>query len=102
MTVPAAIPFVVPVIVTVRPNVTAGALALIVKLLFGCPGLGCLGGLAATAGPAQTSTSARAALSFFISPITRADHPSWAQAGKRKERPKTLFSQLSISGGSAG
>src|SRR3954469_12211738 len=56
--------FVVPVIVTERPNVTAPALALIVRLPLGFPGLG---GFAATAGPAQTRTTASAAPIFFMS-----------------------------------
>src|SRR3954447_20075544 len=55
---------VVPERVTVLPNVTAVALALIVRFVFCLPGLG--GGLAATAGPAQTNARASAAPNFFI------------------------------------
>src|SRR3954453_15865391 len=71
--------FVVPESVTERPNVTVPALALIVRFGFG---LGPLGGFAATAGPAQTSTTASAAPIFLIPP-KRGQAP---QVGYRKRR----------------
>src|SRR3954464_14477733 len=55
--------FVRPEGVTALPNVTAVAFVLIVRFVFCLPGLG---GLAATAGPAQTRISTSAAPSFFI------------------------------------
>src|SRR5207247_1686544 len=64
-------PLVRPLKVTVLPNVTSVALALIVRLGFGFV---FLGGFAATAGPAQTSTAASAAPSFFI-PHKRSSRP---------------------------
>src|SRR3954452_11123234 len=85
--------FVVPESVIVRPNVTEVALALMVRLEFG---LLPLGGFAATAGPAQTSTSASAALSFFI-PHKRGRA---AQVGykKKKRRPEAPLSSARCAG----
>src|SRR3954452_25021371 len=84
--------FVAPESVIVRPNVTAVALALMVRLGFG---LLPFGGFAATAGPAQTRTRASAALIFLI-PHKRSGDP---QVGyQREEAP----GGASSSGGCAG
>src|SRR3954447_5827894 len=72
---------VVPERVTVLPNVTAVALVLIVRFVFCLPGLG--GGLAATAGPAQTNSRASAAPNFFIARKRSAA----AQVDAKKEAP---------------
>jgi hypothetical protein len=55
--------FATPETVTDLPNVTAAALALIVKFEFGFAGFG---GLAPTAGPAQARASMSTALIFFM------------------------------------
>src|SRR5438045_2383539 len=78
--------FVDPESVTVRPKFTAVALALIVTL-----GLPPLGGLAATAGPTQTSASASAAQILFI----RCKRVAGRQVGQEEERrPEAPLFQL--------
>src|SRR3954454_4498052 len=81
---------VVPEIVAVLPNVTVVALALIVRLAFGLPPLG---GFAATAGPAQTSTAASAAPIFFI-PHKRSRMPRVGDRKRRGARRRLFVSLL--------
>src|SRR3954451_3972575 len=91
MVVPHAMFFVVPVIVTERPNVTDAAIALIVRLPLGFPGLG---GFAATAGPAQTRTTASAAPIFFMSLERRGCPQVGYTERKRSARRRSFHDQI--------